>query len=49
VYYDFFHWPYGDKTFDQASVCVEKGIEYLKKQGVDYIIVPPIYELHYLA
>ncbi len=49
VYYDFFHWPYGDKTFEQSLACVEKGIEYLTKQGVDNIIVPPVYELHYLA
>jgi len=46
VYYDFFHWPYGDKTFDQTLVCVEKGIDYLSKQGVDYIIIPPVYELY---
>lgn len=45
VYYDFFHWPYGDKTFDQSLACVEKGVDYLTKQGVDYIIVPPVYEL----
>ena len=46
VYYDFFHWPYGDKLFDQSLACVEKGIEYLTTQGVDAIIVPPIYELY---
>jgi len=45
VYYDFFHWPYGDKTFAQSLACVEKGIDYLTKQGVDYIILPPVYEL----
>ena len=45
VYYDFFHRPYGDKTFDQSLACVEKGIEYLTKHGVDAIIVPPLYEL----
>jgi len=45
VYYDFFHWPYGDKTFEQSLACVEKGIEYLIQQGVDSIIVPPVYEL----
>lgn len=49
VYYDFFHWPYGDKTFDQALACVEKWIAYLSKQNVDYIIIPPVYELYYLA
>lgn len=49
VYYDFFHWPYGDKPFDQSLACVEKGIDYLVKQGVDHIILPPVYELHYLA
>ena len=46
VYYDFFHRPYGDKTFDQALICVEKGIEYLTKHGVEAIIVPPVYELY---
>lgn len=45
VYYDFFHRPYGDKTFDQSLACVEKGIEYLTKHGVEIIIVPPVYEL----
>lgn len=45
VYYDFFHWPYGDKTFDQSLACVEKGIDYLLQQGVETIIVPPVYEL----
>ena len=49
VYYDFFHWPYGDKTFEQSLACVQKGIDYLTTQGVDYIILPPVYELHYLA
>lgn len=46
VYYDFLHWPYGDKTFEQSLACVEKGIDYFTTQDVDYIIVPPIYELH---
>ena len=45
VYYDFFHRPYGDKTFDQSLECVEKWIAYLTKQRVEAIIVPPIYEL----
>ncbi len=45
IYYDFFHFPYGDKTFAQALACVEKGVEYLTKQWVDKIIVPPVYEL----
>ncbi|MCX6825280.1 MAG: hypothetical protein NTY80_03555 [candidate division SR1 bacterium] len=49
VYYDFLHWPYGDKTFEQGLACVEKGIEYFTKQGVDAIILPPVYELHYLV
>lgn len=46
VYYDFLHWPYGDKTFVQSLACVQQGITYLTQQGVDHIIVPPIYELH---
>lgn len=45
MYYDFFHRPYGDKTFDQSLACVEKGIEYLEQHGVEAIIVPPVYEL----
>lgn len=45
MYYDFFHWPYGDKPFEQSLACVETGIDYLIKQGVDTIIVPPVYEL----
>ncbi len=49
VYYDFLHWPYGDKTFEQSLACVEQGIEYLTQQGVDTIIVPPVYELHCLV
>lgn len=49
VYYDFFHFPYGDKTFEQSLACVENGIDYLVKQGVDKIIVPPVYELYYLV
>lgn len=45
IYYDFFHRPYGDKTFDQSLDCVQKWIEYLTQHGVDAIIVPPVYEL----
>ena len=45
IYYDDYHRPYGDKTFDDALACVEEGIAYLTKQKVDAIIVPPIYEL----
>lgn len=48
VYYDFFHWPYGDKTFEQSLACVQKGIDCLLAQGVDQIIVPPVYELYLL-
>ena len=48
VYYDFFHRPYGDKTFDQSLACVEEGIAYLTKHGVESIILPPIYELYIL-
>jgi hypothetical protein len=49
VYYDFFHWPYGDKTFEQSLACVQQGIDYLIQQGVDHIILPPMYELTLLA
>jgi len=46
VYYDFFHWPYGDKTFEQSFACVQQWIDYLTQQNVDGIILPPVYELH---
>lgn len=46
VYYDFFHWPYGDKTFEQSLACVQSWIDYLIKQKVDAIILPPVYELY---
>lgn len=45
MYYDFLHWPYGDKTFEQSLAYVEKGITYLMKEGVETIIIPPVYEL----
>lgn len=49
VYYDFFHWPYGDKPFEQSFACIEAGISHLTEEGVDFIILPPVYELHYLS
>ncbi|MEI7919303.1 MAG: hypothetical protein WCH65_03735 [bacterium] len=42
------HWPYGDKTFEQSLACVQKGIDCLLADGVDMIIVPPVYELFLL-
>lgn len=45
VYYDDYHRPYGDKSFDHALSCIEQGVDYLVKQKVDAIIVPPVYEL----
>lgn len=48
VYYDFLHWPYGDKTFEQSLAYVEQWIDFLMKQGVETVIVPPIYELSLL-
>lgn len=48
VYYDFLNWPYGDKWFDFSVKCVEAWIQYLLDQWVDKIILPPVFELHYL-
>lgn len=49
VYYDFSHRPYGDKNFAEASLHVQEGINFLMEQGVDKIILPPIYELALLG
>jgi len=49
LYCDDLHWPYGDKTFDQSLIYVKAWIDYLTKQWVDYIIVPPMYELYCLS
>lgn len=48
IYYDFLHWPYGDQTFEQSLAYIDQWIAYLTHQGVDAIIVPPVYELFYL-
>ncbi len=49
VYYDLSHWPYGDKTFDQSFAYIQEGISFLQQHGVDWIILPPVYELHYFS
>jgi hypothetical protein len=49
IYYDFSHRPYGDRNFAEASLSVQYGIDFLTKQGVDKIILPPMYELALLG
>lgn len=44
IYRDWNYWPYGDKGFDFSFERVQKAISYLNNK-VDYIIVPPVYEL----
>lgn len=48
VYYDSLHAPYGEKHFSSSLQVVEQGIIWLQKQNVDTIILPPVYELHFL-
>ncbi len=48
IYYDQNNWPYGDKGFDVAVKLVEDGINYLQKKWIEKVIVPPVYELHFL-
>ena len=45
VYYDQSHQFYGDQTFEESLLNVQSWIGYLTKEGVDYIILPPVYEL----
>lgn len=49
VYYDTAHGAYGDLTFAQSLAHVQAGVDFLVKKKVDYIIVPPVYELALLA
>ena len=49
LYYDQSHQFYGDQTFEESLLNVQSGIDYLTKEGADYIILPPIYELATLA
>ncbi len=45
LYYDQSHQFYGDQTFEESLLNVQSWIDYLTKEGVDYIILPPTYEL----
>lgn len=48
VYYDFLNGPYGDKWFGYSMKKIEIWIKYLIEKWVEKIILPPVYELHYL-
>ncbi len=45
VYFDSLMASYGDKDFWTSLSAVKKGVETLKKQWAEMIIVPPVYEL----
>ena len=45
VYFDSLMASYGDKYFWTSLAAVKKGVETLKKQRAEMIIVPPVYEL----
>lgn len=49
LYYDQSHQFYGDQTFEESLLNVQSWIDYLTKEGVDYIILPPVYELALLG
>ena len=49
IYYDSANAPYWAKNFSTSLENVKKWIEYLKKQWVEKIIVPPVYELALLG
>lgn len=44
LYLDRAIWPSAMKSEELVANSMRKGVEYLLTQGVDYIIVPPVYE-----
>lgn len=48
IYWDWNNGSYGDKDFEYSLWNVEKWIDYLSKKWVDFIILPPIFELKLL-
>ncbi|MCF7835210.1 hypothetical protein K9M48_04140 [Candidatus Gracilibacteria bacterium] len=49
IYYDFLYRPYGDKDSDFIQNRVVDIIKFLKKSGVEKIILPPSLELYFLS
>ena len=49
LYYDGAHGAYGDLTFEEAISHVQAGVDFLLAKKVEYILVPPVYELALLA
>lgn len=47
IYWDWNNFPYGDKDLDHVMDCVEKWIKNLLEKWVKYIVLPPIFELHF--
>ncbi len=43
---DWNNWPYWDKDLEYNLHNIQAWIDFLKKKKVDYIILPPIYELY---
>lgn len=44
---DWNNWPYWDKDFEYNLDNIKRWVDFLKKKKVDYIILPPIYELYF--
>jgi len=40
-------WPLEDKSFEYQQKYIEQGIEFLKKEQVDKIILHPLWELKF--
>ena len=45
VYYDSLNAPYWAKNFSSSLAMVKQWVDWLKKEWVEKIIVPPVYEL----
>ncbi len=45
LYYDQSHQFYGDQTFEESLLNVQSWIDYLMKEWVSFLVLPPVYEL----
>ena len=45
IYHDQLHFPFGMKDFDYMLQEIKQAITFLKEQGVEGIILDPVYEL----
>lgn len=49
VYYDQINRPYGDNSFEDSINYIKRWIEFLRSKWVEELILPPVYELYFLA